>query len=57
VLVSIGSIAQEGSANNASYTASKGALLGMTQGLAREHPDLRANLVVAGYVETELSEG
>jgi 3-oxoacyl-[acyl-carrier protein] reductase len=59
VIVSIGSIAQEGAANNASYAATKGALLGMTQGLAREHGGdaIRANLVVAGYVDTELARG
>ena len=59
VIVSIGSIAQEGTANNASYAATKGALLGMTQGLAREYggDSIRANLVVAGYVDTELARG
>jgi 3-oxoacyl-[acyl-carrier protein] reductase len=58
-LVTVGSIAQEGAANNASYSATKGALLGMTQGLARDYEadGIRANLVVAGYVDTELARG
>lgn len=59
VLVTIGSIAQEGAANNGSYAATKGALLGMTKALAREYAadGIRANLVVAGFVETELASG
>ena len=58
-LVTVGSIAQHGTANNASYAATKGALLGMTQGFARDHGSegIRANLVVAGFVETELASG
>ena len=59
VLVTIGSIAQHGAATNASYATTKGALLGMTQALAREYGarGLRANLVVAGLVDTELAQG
>jgi NAD(P)-dependent dehydrogenase (short-subunit alcohol dehydrogenase family) len=56
-LVSIGSVAQNGARANASYSASKGALLGLTRGLASEcgAQGIRANLVVAGWVETELA--
>ncbi len=58
-LVTVGSIAQQGTANNSSYGASKGALLGMTQAIAREFAGdrIRANMVIAGYVDTELAQG
>lgn len=58
-VVTVGSIAQYGAATNASYSATKGALLGMTRALAREHAadGIRANLVVAGFVDTELAQG
>jgi 3-oxoacyl-[acyl-carrier protein] reductase len=58
-VVTIGSIAGNGVGANASYAATKGALVGLTRGLAAEYgrAGLRANLVVAGYVETDLAAG
>jgi 3-oxoacyl-[acyl-carrier protein] reductase len=56
-IVSIGSVAANGARANASYSATKGVLFGLTRGLAAEYgPEgLRANLVVAGWVETDLA--
>lgn len=56
-IVSIGSLSQQGARSQASYAASKGALLGLTRTIAKEYgrKSVYANLVVAGYVETELS--
>jgi 3-oxoacyl-[acyl-carrier protein] reductase len=56
-LVMIGSLAQHGSPSNASYAASKGALLGLTRAVAAEYGalGLRAHLAVVGFVETELT--
>jgi len=58
-IVTVGSLAQEGAPSNACYAASKGGLVGLTQAIAAEHRGrgIAANLVVAGYVETELTRG
>jgi 3-oxoacyl-[acyl-carrier protein] reductase len=58
-LVTIGSIAQCGAATNSSYATTKGALVGMTEAIARDYgpTGIRANLVVAGLVDTELAQG
>ena len=56
-IVNIGSISQDGARANASYAATKGALDGLTRGVAAEYgrDGIRANLVVAGWVETDLA--
>ncbi len=57
-LVFVGSILQKGSPRGAAaYGASKAALAGMTQAIAREFAPLgiRANQVVTGFVETDMT--
>lgn len=57
-IISIGSVMQEGAPSNASYSASKGGLIGLTRTIAHEYGSrgVRAHLVVAGAVETELTQ-
>lgn len=57
-LVCIGSLSQYGATSQSSYAASKGGLHGLVRSVAKEygHKGVRANLVVAGYVETEMTE-
>lgn len=56
-IISIGSVMQEGAPSNASYAASKGGLLGLTQAIAWEYGSrgIFAYLVVVGAVETGLT--
>ena len=56
-IVTLGSIAQHGMQSSASYATSKGGLIGLTRAIAMEYGSqgIRANLVVAGYVDTELT--
>jgi 3-oxoacyl-[acyl-carrier protein] reductase len=58
-LVSIGSLVQNGAPSNAIYAASKGALVGLTRALAEQYGEreIQAHLVVAGYVETAMTQG
>jgi 3-oxoacyl-[acyl-carrier protein] reductase len=58
-IVSIGTLSQYGVVGNAGYAASKGGLLGLTRELAHQYGafGINANLVVPGYVETQLSAG
>jgi 3-oxoacyl-[acyl-carrier protein] reductase len=56
-IVSVGTLSQNGAAGNASYAASKGGLLGLTQMIARQYGDrgVFANLVATGFVETAMT--
>lgn len=56
-IVSIGSISQAGATSQAVYAASKGGLVGLTRTIAKEygHKGVVANLVTAGYIETDLT--
>jgi 3-oxoacyl-[acyl-carrier protein] reductase len=56
-IVSVGSLVQNGAPSNVSYSASKGGLVGLTRALAREYGPhgIYANLIVAGFVDTQLS--
>ncbi len=56
-IVSIGSLSQNGATSQASYAASKGGLYGLTRTIAKEYGrvGIYANLLLAGYVETEIS--
>ena len=56
-IVTLGSIAQHGMQSSASYAASKAGLVGLTRAIAKEYGSkgIYANLVVAGYVDTELT--
>ena len=58
-IVSIGSVMQNGAPSNASYSASKGGLVGLTRAIAQQYGSrgISAQLVVAGAVETELTRG
>jgi 3-oxoacyl-[acyl-carrier protein] reductase len=56
-ILTLGSIAQEGMPSSATYAASKGGLRGLTHAIAAEYGSegIRAHLLVAGVVETELT--
>ncbi len=56
-IVSIGSISQRGATSQAVYAAAKGGLVGLTRTIAKEygHKGVVANLVTAGYIETDLT--
>lgn len=56
-ILTVGSIAQNGSPSAAAYATSKGGLLGLTQAIAHEfaHKNISANLIAFGLVETELT--
>ena len=56
-IVSVGSLSQNGATSQSSYAASKGGLHGLTRTIAKEYgrKGVYANLVVAGYVKTRLS--
>ncbi len=56
-IITIGSVTQNGAPSNASYAASKGGLVGLTQAIADEYGQLGvwSYLVTAGYVETSLT--
>lgn len=56
-IVNIGSIFDRGAPSQAAYSASKGGLRGLTEAIAEQYgpSGIRANLVVSGFVETELS--
>jgi len=57
-IVSLGSLSQMGATSQASYAAGKGGLVGLTRTIAKEYGrrGIFANLVVAGYVETAITE-
>jgi 3-oxoacyl-[acyl-carrier protein] reductase len=55
-LVLVGSMYQHGAPANAAYAASKGAMWGLTQHLSGQYPRVKTNLLVPGYVETDLTE-
>jgi 3-oxoacyl-[acyl-carrier protein] reductase len=57
-IVSVTSLSQHGATSQAAYAASKGGLLGLTRTIAKEygHKSVVANLVIVGYVETELTQ-
>jgi 3-oxoacyl-[acyl-carrier protein] reductase len=57
-IVSLGSLMQNGAPSNTSYAASKGGLMGLTRSIAAQYSRhaINANLVVTGYVETELTK-
>ena len=57
-IVSIGSLSQNGATSQASYAASKGGLVGLTRTIAKEYGrrGIYANLVIAGFVQTEISD-
>jgi len=56
-IVFIGTLSQNGAPGNASYAASKGGVAGLMRLIARLHggQSIRSNLIVTGYVETDLS--
>jgi len=56
-IVSIGTLSQFGARGNTSYAASKGGAAGLMRMVARQYGGrgIRANLVIPGYVETQLS--
>lgn len=56
-IVCIGSVSQYGATSQAAYAAAKGGLGGLTRSIAKEygHKGVRANLVVVGYVDTDLT--
>jgi NAD(P)-dependent dehydrogenase (short-subunit alcohol dehydrogenase family) len=58
-IVCVGSVSQHGATSQAGYAAAKGGLLGLTRSIAKEygHKEVRANLVVTGYVDTDLTAG
>ncbi|MGP4028715.1 SDR family NAD(P)-dependent oxidoreductase [Actinomadura sp. 3N407] len=57
VIVNIGSIFDRGAPSQTAYSTSKGGLRGLTHAIAEQYgpSGIRANLVVSGLVETELS--
>jgi 3-oxoacyl-[acyl-carrier protein] reductase len=57
-VVSIGSLAEHGTASNASYAASKGGVSGLMRAVAAQYAaqGVRANTILAGYVQTELTQ-
>jgi 3-oxoacyl-[acyl-carrier protein] reductase len=57
-IISISSVAQDGSSGQANYAASKAGLIGLTNTIAREYGSkgVTANIVVVGYVETDLTK-
>lgn len=57
VIVGIGSIFDRGAPSQTAYATSKGGLRGLTAAIAEQYgaSGIRANLVVSGFVETELS--
>lgn len=58
-VVFVGSIADRGATAQVGYAASKGGLRGLARTLAKEygHKSIATNIVVAGWVKTELSAG
>jgi 3-oxoacyl-[acyl-carrier protein] reductase len=56
-IVNIGTLSQFGVTGNASYSASKGGLAGLTRMLAQQysHDEIGSTMVVPGYIETALS--
>jgi 3-oxoacyl-[acyl-carrier protein] reductase len=54
-IVAIGSLSQNGVSGNASYSASKGGVEGLAHEVSRQYPEIAFNIVVPGYVETQLS--
>lgn len=57
-IVTVGSVAQNGSSMSAGYAMSKGALAGLTRALAGQYGSrgIHAHLLVCGYIRTSLSE-
>lgn len=57
-IVNVSSIAANGSAGQASYAASKSALLSLTRSIAKEYGrrGISCNSVVPGYLETEMTD-
>jgi len=58
-IVSISSVSRNGAASQSAYAASKGGLEGLTRTIAKEygHKSIHANMVVVGYVPTDLTAG
>ncbi len=57
-IINISSLAQNGSSGQVSYAASKAGLIGLTNTVAREYGSkgITANIVVVGYVETDMTQ-
>ena len=57
-IINISSISQDGSSGQVNYAASKAGLVGLTNTIAREYgvKGITANIVVVGYVETDMTE-
>jgi len=57
-IVNISSLAQDGSSGQVNYAASKAGLIGLTNTIAREYGSrgITANIVVVGYVETDMTQ-
>ena len=57
-IVNVSSIAANGSAGQASYSASKAGLLSLTRAVAKEYGrrNIACNAVVPGYLETEMTD-
>ena len=58
-IVFVGSVSDRGTTSQTAYSASKGGLRGLARTIAKEygHRGIRANIVVAGLVDTSLSAG
>jgi len=57
-IINISSVAQDGSSGQVNYAASKAGLIGLTNTIAREYgvKGITANIVVVGYVETDMTQ-
>ena len=57
-IINISSLAQDGSSGQVNYAASKAGLIGLTNTIAREYGSkgITANIVVVGYVETDMTQ-
>lgn len=58
VIISVGSVAQDGGTGMSSYAMSKAGLLGFTRAIAQEYGDrgIRAHAIVAGFLRTDLNK-
>jgi 3-oxoacyl-[acyl-carrier protein] reductase len=57
-IINISSLAQDGCSGQVNYAASKAGLIGLTNTVAREYGSkgITANIVVVGYVETDMTQ-
>jgi 3-oxoacyl-[acyl-carrier protein] reductase len=57
-IISISSLAAEGSSGQINYSASKAGLVGITKTLAKEYgpKGITSNIVTVGYVETDMTK-